>query len=113
MKEFLIQIYGTLVMILVFVGIILGIYISYNFASLGYYFNLSTFLYGIGITVSAVALLSGLLLIQLQNNELLKEIKKNTDKARANMDDEENKKLKEKIFQENKARNTEEQKIKS
>ena len=78
MKNFLIQVYDKLVMLLVFVGIIGGVIISYNLASFGYRFNFGFFLLGTVITVVIVALSCGLLLIQLQNNEMLKDIKANT-----------------------------------
>ncbi|MDC0861596.1 hypothetical protein OAQ08_03275 [Alphaproteobacteria bacterium] len=107
MKNYLIDLYGSIVMVLVFVGILFGTYLSYNFASTSYNF-VSTFLLGIAMTICTVALLSGLLLIQLENNELLRDIKKNTDKSKININDEENKKLKEKIYQENKAKHAEE-----
>ena len=107
MKNYLIDLYGSIVMILVFVGILFGTYLSYYFASISNNF-VSTFLLGIATTICTVALLSGLLLIQLENNELLRDIKKNTDKSKININDEENKKLKEKIYQENKANHSEE-----
>ena len=78
MKNFLIQVYDKLVMLLVFVGVIGGVIISYNFASWGYRFNFGIFLLGVVITIVVVALSCGLLLIQLQNNEMLKDIQANT-----------------------------------
>ena len=79
MKEFLIRVYDKIVTLLVFVGIIAGIIISYNFANIGIKFNTGIFLIGLIITIVVVALSCGLLLIQIQNNRLLKDIKKNTE----------------------------------
>jgi len=45
---------------------------------MGYEFNYWIFLLGIVVTIFTVALTCGLLLIQIQNNELLKEIRQNT-----------------------------------
>tara|TARA_B100001057_G_scaffold338451_1_gene339214 strand:+ start:1090 stop:1371 length:282 start_codon:yes stop_codon:yes gene_type:complete len=78
MKNFIIQVYDKLVMLLVFVGVIGGVIISYNFASMGYQFSFGIFLLGTVITVVIIALSCGLLLIQLQNNEMLKDIQANT-----------------------------------
>ena len=78
MKNFIIQVYDKLVMLLVFLGLIGGVIISYNFASWGYGFEFGVFLVGVAITIVSVALTCGLLLIQLQNNEILKEIQRNT-----------------------------------
>tara|TARA_B100001173_G_scaffold283317_1_gene268766 strand:- start:421 stop:666 length:246 start_codon:yes stop_codon:yes gene_type:complete len=78
MKEFIIQVYDKLVMLLVFIGVIGGTIISYNLADLRYEFNFGVFILGIIITIVVVALSCGLLLIQIQNNEMLKEIQKNT-----------------------------------
>lgn len=78
MKEFIIQVYDKLVMLLVFAGLIGGTVVSYNFANLGYDFNIGIFLLGVVLTIVIVALSCGLLLIQIQNNEMLKEIQKNT-----------------------------------
>ena len=78
MKEYLIGVYGRLVMILTFLSLIAGVFISFFFAALGYTFNFWIFLLGIVVTIFTVALTCGLLLIQVQNNELLKEIQKNT-----------------------------------
>lgn len=78
MKNFLIQVYDKLVMLLVFVGIIGGVIISYNIANMGWQFNFGIFLLGTVITIVIVSLSCGLLLIQLQNNEMLKDIQANT-----------------------------------
>ena len=78
MKNFIIQVYDRLVMLLVFLGIAGGVIISYNFANWGYGFNFGVFLVGVASTIIIIALTCGLLLIQLQNNEILKEIQKNT-----------------------------------
>ena len=80
MKEYLIGVYGRIVMILTFLSLIAGVFISFFFASIGYKFNFWIFLLGIVVTIFTVALTCGLLLIQVQNNELLKEIRKNTKK---------------------------------
>ena len=71
MKSFLISVYDKLVMSLVFVGIIGGTIISYNLANLGYNFSFGFFLLGLIITIVITSLSCGLLLIQIQNNELL------------------------------------------
>ena len=78
MKEYLIGVYGRLVMILIFLSLIAGGIISFIFAGMGYEFNYWIFLLGIVVTIFTVALTCGLLLIQIQNNELLKEIRQNT-----------------------------------
>ena len=78
MKNFLIQVYDKLVMLLVFVGIIGGVITSYYFANMGWQFNFGVFLLGTVITIVIVSLSCGLLLIQLQNNEMLKDIQNNT-----------------------------------
>ena len=78
MKEYLIGVYGRLVMILIFLSLIAGGIISFIFADIGYGFNYWIFLLGIVVTIFTVALTCGLLLIQIQNNELLKEIRQNT-----------------------------------
>ena len=45
---------------------------------MGWQFNFGIFLLGTVITIVIVSLSCGLLLIQLQNNEMLKDIQKNT-----------------------------------
>ncbi len=78
MKNFIIQVYDKLVMLLVFLGVIGGVIISYNLANWGYGFEFGVFLFGVAITIVSVAFTCGLLLIQLQNNQILKEIQRNT-----------------------------------
>ena len=77
-KEYLISVYGRIVLILTCLSLIAGLFMSFVFASMGYRFNFGIFLFCIVVTIFTVALTCGLLLIQVQNNELLKEIQKNT-----------------------------------
>ena len=79
-KEYLIAVYGRVVLILTCLSLLVGLFISFVVADLRYGFNGWVFLFGIVVTIFTVALTSGLLLIQIQNNELLKEIRKNTKK---------------------------------
>ena len=77
-KEYLISVYGRIVLILTCLSLMAGLFMSFAFASMGYRFSFGIFLFGIVVTIFTVALTCGLLLIQVQNNELLKEIQKNT-----------------------------------
>mgnify|MGYP001253020611 CR=1 FL=1 len=77
-KEYLISVYGRIVLILTCLSLMAGLLMSFVFASMGYRFSFGIFLFGIVVTIFTVALTCGLLLIQVQNNELLKEIQKNT-----------------------------------
>ena len=79
-KEYLISVYGRIVLILTCLSLMAGLLMSFVFASMGYRFSFGIFLFGIVVTIFTVALTCGLLLIQIQNNELLKEIRKNTKK---------------------------------
>ena len=77
-KEYLISVYGRIVLILTCLSLLAGLFMSFVFASMGYTFSFGIFLFGIVVTIFTVALTCGLLLIQVQNNELLKEIQKST-----------------------------------
>ena len=73
-KEYLIAVYGRVVLILTCLSLLVGLFMSFVVADSRYGFNGWVFLFGIVVTIFTVALTSGLLLIQIQNNELLKEI---------------------------------------
>ena len=81
MKDFFIEIYSLVLGLLLIFYIIGGLFISYFTSALWNYgrFDLSIFLIGLLITFASAGLVFGLLFIQLQNNELLKEIRTNTN----------------------------------
>jgi len=79
-KDYLIQVYGRVVVILTCLSLLSGLFISFVVADSRYGFSGWIFLFGIAVTIFTVVLTSGLLFIQIQNNELLKEIRKNTKK---------------------------------
>ena len=81
MKDFFIKIYNVVLGLLLIFYIIGGLFISYFTSALWNYgrFDLSIFLIGLLITFASAGLVFGLLFIQLQNNELLKEIRTNTN----------------------------------
>jgi len=81
MKDFFIEIYYIVLGLLLIAYVIGGLFISYFTSALWNYgrFDLSIFLIGLLITFASAGLVFGLLFIQLQNNELLKEIRTNTN----------------------------------
>ena len=79
-KDYLIQVYGRVVVILTCLSLLSGLFISFVVADSRYGFSGWILLFGIAVTIFTVVLTSGLLFIQIQNNELLKEIRKNTKK---------------------------------
>ena len=77
-KNFLIKILETIVFIIIAINILAGMIIGGNAGGLG------GFILGTLLGLIGAAFFGGIILIMLQNNELLKEIRDNTKKSLSN-----------------------------